>query len=422
MSFASRLKHAYNAFTTRDRSPDWNLGTSYASRPDLPLSVYNMDSSIVNTLYNIISIDVAATPIRHIQLGENGRFEFERASSLNDCLEFAPNKDQSGRAFIQDIVHTCFEYGAAAVVPVDTDLNPRESNTFEIKSMRVGYVTQWYPDHVKVRLYNDRKGEREELILPKRTVAIVQNPFYEVMNKPNSTLQRLAQKLTLLDVADKRAYSGKLDIIIQLPYTIKSEGLQKRADARLNQISDQLTKSTYGIAYADGTEKITQLNRPAESNLLAQIQYLTKELYARLGVTENVFNGTAKEEELAQYWNRTVEPMLDAISIAFTQTFLTKTARTQGQRVKYLKDPFRQVPPSKMISALDTLLRDEVISSNEGRSYLSLPPAPDDGADALQNANINPSASTALDALPSQATPAQDEYDTEPTDGGQNGV
>jgi len=389
-SLLDRLRHAYNAFSGNEHARNWSVGPGYTARQDRPFLSLATDRSIISTIYNMIAIDVAATPIRHVRVGKNGRYESEIDSGLNECLTYASNVDQVGRTFIQDLVLSLLEDDAAAIVPVDTTLNPAKSDTYDIRSMRVGSVTEWFPKHVKVKLYNEKVGRREEIILPKAQVAIVENPFQEVTNKNNSTLSRLARKLSMLDKADEQSFSGKLDIIIQLPYTIKTEAMQKRAENRRKDIENQLEGSKYGIAYTDGTEKITQLNRAAENNLLEQVKYLTTQVYARLGITEAVVNGTATEEVQTQYWSRTVEPILGAITNAMTTKFLTKTARTRGHRVQYLRDPFRSTAPSKLVESLNTLLQAEVITSNEARSFLSLPPSYDEQADKLQNANINP--------------------------------
>lgn len=389
-TLVDRLRHAYNAFAGRDFTRNWSIGTGYTARQDRPFLSYATDRSIISTIYNMIAIDVAATPIRHVRVGKNGRYESEIESGLNECLTYATNVDQVGRTFMQDLVLSLMEDGVAAIVPVDTTLDPSRSDTYDIRSMRVGEIIEWFPKHVKVKLYNEKIGRREEVILPKAQVAIVENPLQEVTNKNNSTLSRLARKLAMLDRADEQSFSGKLDIIIQLPYTIKTEAMQKRAENRRKDIENQLEGSKYGIAYTDGTEKITQLNRAAENNLLEQVKYLTTQVYARLGITEAVVNGTATEEVQTQYWSRTVEPLLSAITNAMTTKFLTKTARTRGHRVQYLRDPFRSTAPSKLVESLNTLLQAEVITSNEARSFLSLPPSYDQQADKLQNANINP--------------------------------
>ena len=377
-----RLQHAYNAFTGRDVDRS-NLGPSYSVRADRLALGWTADKSIISSLFNMIAIDVSATPIRHVDTAQNGTFVGVRRSALNDCLMLEPNIDQSGRAFIQDAVLSLFDEGVIAIVPVESDLDPRTNNSFDIKQLRVGRITQWFPEQVEVEVYNQARST-------KRTVAIIENPLYEVMNKPNSTLKRLSRKLSMLDLADEKTYTGKLDIIIQLPYVVKTEAMRQRAENRIQSIEDQLGKGGHGIAYTDGSEKITQLNRPAENNLLDQIKFLTAELMSRLGISEDVFKGTATEIVWTHYWNRAVEPVLSALADGMSKAFLTKTARTQGQAVQYIRDPFKNVPPSQIVTSLDTMLRDQVITPNEARTRIGLPPSPNEQADQLQNPNINP--------------------------------
>ena len=359
-----RLQHAYNAFTGKDISRSI-LGPSYTVRADRLALGWTADKSIISSLFNMIAIDVSATPIRHVDTAQNGTFIGIRRSALNDCLMLEPNIDQNGRAFIQDAVLSLFDEGVIAIVPVESDLDPRTNNSFDIKQLRVGRITQWFPENVEVEVYNQATSNKERVILPKRTVAIIENPLYEVMNKPNSTLKRLSRKLSMLDLADEKTYTGKLDIIIQLPYVVKTEAMRQRAENRIQSIEDQLGKGGHGIAYTDGSEKITQLNRPAENNLLDQIKFLTAELMSRLGVSEDVFKGTATEIIWTHYWNRAVEPVLSALADGMSKAFLTKTARTQGQSVQYIRDPFKNVPPSQIVTSLDTMLRDQVITPNE---------------------------------------------------------
>ena len=378
-----RLQHAYNAFTGRDIDRS-NLGPSYSVRADRLALGWTADKSIISSLFNMIAIDVSATPIRHVDTAQNGTFVGVRRSALNDCLMLEPNIDQSGRAFIQDAVLSLFDEGVIAIVPVESDLDPRTNNSFDIKQLRVGRITQWFPEQVEVEVYNQARSTKQRVILPKRTVAIIENPLYEVMNKPNSTLKRLSRKLSMLDLADEKTYTGKLDIIIQLPYVVKTEAMRQRAENRIQSIEDQLGKGGHGIAYTDGSEKITQLNRPAENNLLDQIKFLTAELMSRLGISEDVFKGTATEIVWTHYWNRAVEPVLSALADGMSKAFLTKTARTQGQAVQYIRDPFKNV------TSLDTMLRDQVITPNEARTRIGLPPSPNEQADQLQNPNINP--------------------------------
>lgn len=409
-SLRNRLSHAWNAFTGRETKADYSLGTSYAYSASRSIRTVRNDRSITNTIFNQIAIDVSAINIRHVRTGQNGRFESEMASGLNDCLKIRANLDQTGRAFIQDAVLSLFDLGVIAIVPVDTTVDIRSSNAYDVRSLRVGKITQWFPKHVKCEIYNERDGQRHEVVLPKNSVAIVENPLYEVINKPNSTLERLARKLSLLDTIDEAASSGKLDLIIQLPYVIKSDARRELAEKRRNDIEEQLKNSAYGIAYTDGTERITQLNRPAENNLLAQIKYLTTELYSRLGLTEAVFKGTATEAEMTNYHNRTVRPVLDAITEAMHSVFLTKTARTQGQAIVYMQDPLRLVTASSLIASADALIRNEVLTSNEIRSLLGYPPSSDSAADDLRNPNINPHDSAADEEYSEDGDAYEDEY------------
>ena len=389
-NFISRLQHAWNAFRNRDPTGhQYGYGPSYGSRPDRTRMRFGNERSIVSSIYTRIGIDVAAVSIQHIRLDENGRYAETINSNLNECLTVQANIDQSGRALIQDIVMSMFDEGVVAVVPVDTTLNPNESGSFDIQSLRVGKILEWYPRHVRVQLYNDREGRRDEVILEKRFVAIIENPLYAVMNEPNSTLKRLVHKLNLLDSIDEQSGSGKLDLIIQLPYVIKTPARREQAEQRRKDIEMQLAGSKYGIAYTDGSEKVTQLNRPAENNLMAQIEYLTSMLYSQLGITENVFNGTAEEAEMLNYYNRTVEPILAAITDAMNRTFLTKTARTQGQKIIYLREPFKLVPVNNLAEIVDKFTRNEILTSNEIRAMIGYKPVDDPKADELRNSNLS---------------------------------
>lgn len=389
-NFISRLQHAWNAFRNRDPTENqYGYGPSYGSRPDRTRMRFGNERSIVSSIYTRIGIDVAAVSIQHIRLDENGRYAETINSNLNECLTVQANIDQSGRALIQDIVMSMFDEGVVAVVPVDTTLNPNESGSFDIQSLRVGKILEWYPRHVRVQLYNDREGRRDEVILEKRFVAIIENPLYAVMNEPNSTLKRLVHKLNLLDSIDEQSGSGKLDLIIQLPYVIKTPARREQAEQRRKDIEMQLAGSKYGIAYTDGSEKVTQLNRPAENNLMAQIEYLTSMLYSQLGITENVFNGTAEEAEMLNYYNRTVEPILAAITDAMNRTFLTKTARTQGQKIVYLREPFKLVPVNNLAEIVDKFTRNEILTSNEIRAMIGYKPVDDPKADELRNSNLS---------------------------------
>ena len=389
-NFISRLQHAWNAFRNRDPTGhQYGYGPSYGSRPDRTRMRFGNERSIVSSIYTRIGIDVAAVSIQHIRLDENGRYAETINSNLNECLTVQANIDQSGRALIQDIAMSMFDEGVVAVVPVDTTLNPNESGSFDIQSLRVGKILEWYPRHVRVQLYNDREGRRDEVILEKRFVAIIENPLYAVMNEPNSTLKRLVHKLNLLDSIDEQSGSGKLDLIIQLPYVIKTPARREQAEQRRKDIEMQLAGSKYGIAYTDGSEKVTQLNRPAENNLMAQIEYLTSMLYSQLGITENVFNGTAEEAEMLNYYNRTIEPVLAAITDAMNRTFLTKTARTQGQKIVYLREPFKLVPVNNLAEIVDKFTRNEILTSNEIRAMIGYKPVDDPKADELRNSNLS---------------------------------
>jgi hypothetical protein len=387
--FIARLKHSWNAFVNQDE-PLAEMGyvASYGSRPDRIRSRFGSERSIISSIYNRIAIDVAQNEIRHVRLDDQNRYIEDIDSSLNECLTLEANIDQGARAFRQDIVQTLFENGVLAIVPVDTTLDPNLSGSWDVKTMRVGTITGWYPTKVKVNLFNEARQIRQEVYLDKKLVAIVENPLYSVMNEPNSTLQRLIRKLTLLDVVDEQSSSGKLDLIIQLPYVIKSEARRQQAEQRRKDIEFQLKGSQYGIAYTDGTEKITQLNRAAENNLLAQVEYLTEMLYSQLGLTKEVMNGTADEAAMLNYMNRTVVPILDAIVEAMTRTFLTKTARSQKQTIMYFHDPFKLVPIASIADIADKFSRNEILTSNEIRGIIGFKPAKDRNADKLINSNM----------------------------------
>lgn len=349
------------------------------------------EKTIVNAIYSRISIDVAAIEIRHVRLDQNGRFKEIINSSLNECLTVSANLDQTGRAFIQDIVISMFDEGHVAIVPVDTSIDPTKSNSYEIESLRTGKIVKWHPKHVTVRVYNDKTGLHEEVVLPKTSVAIVENPLYSVMNEPNGTLKRLTRKLHLMDAIDEQKGSNKLDLIIQLPYAIKSESRKKQAEERRKDIEAQLETSNFGVAYLDGMEKIVQLNRPVENNLFDQVDYLTRMLHSQLGITEPILDGTADENQMLNYYNRTVEPILSAIVESMNKTFLTKTARTQFQRVSFYRDPFKLVPVTEIANMADKFTRNEIMSSNEIRSILGMKPSEDPSADELRNKNLNQS-------------------------------
>lgn len=386
-----RLSHAWNAFTEREpfSLPDHaTIGASYGVRPDRSRLGFTNERSIIASVYTRLAIDIAQIEIRHVRVDDQDRFESEIKSYLNDCLSVEANLDQGARAFRFDMAMTLFDVGHIAVVPVDTTLNPNNTGNFDILTMRVGTVVQWYPEHIRVRLWNPKLAVHQEVVVPKRTTAIVENPFYAVMNEPNSTLQRLVRKLNLLDSVDEQSSSGKLDIIIQLPYAIKTEAKRAQAEIRRNDIEMQLKGSRYGIAYADATERITQLNRPSENNLLKQVEYLTDLLYTQLGITPEVMNGTADEKTMLNYHNRTVEPIVSAFVEAMHRAFLTKTARTQKQKITYFRDPFKLVPIEDIAEIADKFTRNEILSSNEIRAILGIKPAKDPKADELRNSNM----------------------------------
>lgn len=389
----TRLKHAWNAFVNNEEETKivYNTGLSSSYRPDRPRFSRGNEKTIVTSVYNRIAMDVSSVNIRHVRLDDNDRFLEEVDSGLNNCLTLDANIDQTGRAFIQDVVMSMLDEGCVAMVPIDTSFNPKNTQSYDILSMRTGKILEWYPDKVKLKIYNEKTGRREEIILPKKFVAIVENPFYAVMNEPNSTMQRLIRKLTLLDYVDDQSSSGKLDLIIQLPYVIKSKARQEQAESRRKLIEEQLSGSKYGIAYTDGTERITQLNRSVENNLLTQIESLTSMLYGQLGITQTVMDGTADEKTMLNYNNRTIEPILAAIADEMKRKFLTKTARTQKQSIKYFIDPFRLVPVNNMADIADKFTRNEILSSNEIRQIVGMKPSDDPKADMLINSNLNQS-------------------------------
>lgn len=391
LAIGSRLKHAWNAFTgNRDPTVRYrDIGPSYGIRPDRPRFTGGRERSIVTALFNRMAMDGAAIDIQHVQLDENGRFKSVIKSGLNECLTLSANIDQTGRAFKQDIIMSMLDEGNIAIVPVDTTRDPNDTDSYDIESMRVGKIIEWYPAHVKVRVYNERTGKKEDLIMSKRTVAIVENPFFAVINEPNSTMQRLIRKLALLDAIDEQSGSGKLDLIIQLPYVIKTDARRKQAEDRRRDIERQLSGSKYGIAYTDGTERITQLNRPVENNLMKQIEYLTNMLYGQLGMTPSVLDGTADEATMLNYYTRNTEPILAAIVDAMKRTFLTKTARTQNKSIVFFRDPFKLVLVNNMADIADKFTRNEILSSNEIRQIIGIKPSSDPKADKLINSNLN---------------------------------
>lgn len=391
LSFGSRIRRAWNVFKNRDPMTDmsWRLGYGDSQRADRVILSSNNEKTIVNAIYNRIALDVASLKFRHVRLDENERFKEEMSTGLNEVLKTEANLDQSGRAFVHDMVLSMIDEGVVAAVPVETTDDPEVSSSYDILQMRVGPIVEWYPQHVKVRLYNSVTGQRQEFTFRKRDVAILENPFYAVMNAPNSTLQRLIRKLRLLDVIDEQAGSGKLDLIIQLPYTIRSEARQQQAEVRRKSVEDQLAGNKLGIAYIDSTEKVIQLNRSVENNLLKQVEYLTSMLYSQLGFSQSILDGTADEQTMLNYQNKTVEPLASTITDEFKRKFLTKTARTQGQSVMFFTEPFRITPVSQIAEIADKFTRNEILTSNEIRQIIGIKPSDDPKADELRNSNLN---------------------------------
>lgn len=421
-TFGSRLKealrHGWNAFmNVTSLQNGFDSGAVYGSRPDRVRLNLSNERSIISSIYTRIAIDVASISMRHVRLDKDDRYIEDVKSGLNNCLTVEANLDQGARAFRQDIVMTLLDRGILAVVPVDTSVNPSISASFDIQTMRVGHITQWHPQHVRVDVYNEATGRREEILLEKKFVAIVENPLFAIMNQPSSTLQRLIRKLNLLDGADEQIASGKLDLIIQLPYVVKSEARRKQANQRREDIEFQLKGSQYGIAYTDGTEKITQLNRPAENNLLKQVEYLIDMLYAELGLTKDVMNGTADEKTMLNYYNRTVEPILDSIAEAMRRTFLTKTARTQGQSISYFRNPFKLVPVENIAEIADKFTRNEIASANDIRTVIGWKPSKDPKADELRNSNMPQQP----DVQPTVPSPSGSDSNTSQEGDSQNG-
>ena len=393
MGIRDRLQHAWNAFVYNDNTyvDPQNLGGLSTYKPDRVHFSRGVERSIVTSVYNRLALDVSSIAIKHVRLDENGRFKEEVDSGLQNCLNVEANIDQTGRAFLQDVVMSMLDEGCVAIVPVDTTIDPAKSGSYEINTMRTGKILEWYPAHVRVRVYNDRKGIHEEVVLPKSAVAIIENPLYAVINEPNSTMQRLIRKLNLLDVVDEQTSSGKLDLIIQLPYVIKTDARRKQAEERRKDIEMQLSGSKYGIAYTDGTERITQLNRPAENNLMKQVEYLTSMLYSQLGLTQSIMDGSADDKTMLNYYNRTVEPILAAITDEIKRKFLTKTARSQKQTIMYFRDPFKLTPVLDLAEIADKFTRNEIMTSNEIRQIVGMKPADDPSADELRNKNLNQS-------------------------------
>lgn len=405
MSFGSRLKHAWNAFTGTDYTTYQDVGPGYSSRPDRIRLTRGNERSIITSVYNRIALDVAALNVQHIRLDENGRFLSVIQDGLNTCLTVEANIDQTARAFIQDIVVSMLDEGCVAIVPVDTTYDPSVTGSYDIQTMRVGKILDWYPQHVRVRLYNERTGTKENILVSKSTVAIVENPLYAVVNEPNSTMQRLIRKLNLLDVIDEQSGSGKLDLIIQLPYVIKTEARRQQAENRRKDIEAQLSGTKYGIAYADGTERITQLNRSVNNNLMSQIEYLMSMLYSQLGITQSILDGTADEKTMLNYNNRTIEPIISAIVDEMKRKFLTKTARSQSQSISFFRDPFKLVPVNDIAEIADKFTRNEIMTSNEIRQVIGMKPSDDPRADELRNKNL----SAPSESEPETNPPVEDE-------------
>lgn len=414
LTFGKRLQHAWNAFKNKDPSSLDTSGVSYnggvvsTTRPDRRRSrIYGIDRTIAGAIYNRIATDAASVTFQHVRLNDVGGIIEEIPSGLNEVLTTSANVDQTGRAMIQDLVMSMLDEGVVAAVPVDTTINPAKSNSYDIHSVRVGKITQWWPDKVQVDLYNEKIGIRQPVMVLKKYTAIIENPFYSVMNEPNSTLKRLTHKLALMDDKDDELSAGKLDLIIQLPYATKSEARQQQAEDRLKKLQDQLTGSPYGIGYIDGTERVTQLNRSVENKLLSEIEYLTSMLYSQLGLTQDILNGTASEDSMTNYYRRTIDVILTAITDEFTRKFLTKTARTQGQAVRFYRDPFSLTPTNAIADIADKFTRNEILSPNEIRGIVGFKPSADPSADELRNRNINQSA---YDEMAEPGMPVEDEY------------
>lgn len=389
MSFGSRLKHAWNAFTGNIQMNYRDLGMSYPYRADRPRMSRGNERSIVTSVYNRIALDVAALNVQHVRLDENGRFLSVIDDGLNNCLTLEANVDQTARSFIQDVVISMFDEGSVAIVPVDTTTDPNVSGSYDIQSLRVGQILDWYPQYIRTRVYNEQTGRKEDIVVPKSAVAIIENPLYAVINEPNSTMKRLIRKLNLLDVIDEQSGSGKLDLIIQLPYVIKTEARRQQAENRRKDIESQLSGSKYGIAYTDGTEHITQLNRSVNNNLMSQIEYLTSMLYSQLGITQSILDGTADEKTMLNYNNRTIEPIISAIVDEMKRKFLTKTARSQRQSISFFRDPFKLVPVNEIAEIADKFTRNEIMTSNEIRQVVGMKPSDDPRADELRNKNLS---------------------------------
>lgn len=421
MALMDRLKHAWNTFKNKDPTQtQWNIGPSYGYRPDRMRYTRGNERSIVTAVYNRIAMDVAAVNLRHIRLDDNDRYKETIDSGLNNCLSVEANLDQTGRAFIQDLVASMLDEGCVAAVPTDTDDEPDESGNFKVYTLRTGKVLEWYPRHVKVEVYNENEGRRREIIIPKATVPLIENPMYSVMNEPNSIYQRLVRKLTLLDVVDEQASSGKLDLIIQLPYIIKTEARREQAEKRRKDIEQQLSEGKYGIAYTDGTERITQLNRPVENNLMKQIEFLTGMFFSQLGITQSILDGTADEKTMLNYYNRTIEPILSAIADEMKRKFLTVTARSQKQTIAFFRDPFKLVPVNDIAEIADKFTRNEIMTSNEIRQVIGMKPSDDPNADVLRNKNLSATTEEKKAMQPAGSGPGSENINKD-KENGQNG-
>lgn len=414
MSLTNRIRHAWNAFRNRDptRLDTYHYGMGSGYNPSQVRLAITNERSIIASIYNRIAIDAAAIDIRHVRVDQNGRYTDIVDDDLNQCLVTSPNLDQTPRSFRQDVVLSMFDEGHIAIFPADCDLDPIQTGSYKIFELRRGRVLEWYPEMVRIEAYNPSSGQTEQLLMPKKITAIVENPLYAVMNGPNSTLQRLIAKLNILDAIDKQSGSGKMDLILQLPYSTRQEMQRERAEKRRKDIEMQLVDSKYGIAYIDAAERITQLNRPIENNLLSQIEYLTNQLYSQLGITPGVMDGTASEQEMLNYNNRTIEPCVAAIADEMNRKFLTKTARTQGQRVMYFRDPFKLAPVSQIAEIADKFTRNEILSSNEVRALMGFRPSEDPRADELRNSNISASKDQRSEE-PIPAVPTDDEQPQE---------
>lgn len=410
MGLLDRFKSAWNAFSNREPTISYReVGPGYSYRPDRTRYSRGHEKTLISSIINRIAMDAAAINIHHIRLDKNERFKEIIKSGLNTCLTLEANIDQTGRAFRQDMIMSMLDEGCVAVVPIDTTVNPTKSDSYSIESMRIGKILEWYPAYVRIQVYNDRKGYREDIMLPKHAVAIIENPLYAVMNEPNSTLQRLVRKLSLLDVVDEQSSSGKLDLIIQLPYVVKTIARKQQAEERRKDIEQQLTGSKYGVAYTDGTERITQLNRPVENNLMKQVEYLTNLLYSQLSITQSIMDGTADEKTMLNYYNRTIEPILSAPVDEMARKFLTKTARTQGQTIAFFRDPFKLVPVNDLSEIADKFTRNEIMTSNEFRQVIGMKPSEDPNADALRNKNLSAPAELPVDQPLREEAPIEED-------------